>query len=130
LPEDSYWGVAASVPRKEGGPWVRLEVQPPRPVGAHTKLRFRYHLTGTKALTVQMFDATAQDNRHIRLADCRAGEWTTQYLDFTKDSRRNDGSDAPFTAGHKVDDLFFFLEGADKDARLLIDEVVLYDAGE
>jgi hypothetical protein len=130
LPDDAYWGVAASVPQKNGGQWIRVEVKPPRPVGAHTKLRFRYHLTGVESMTVQMFDATDQDNRHIRLADCPTGKWMTQYLDFSKDARKNDGKETPFAAGHQVDDIFFFLPAdAPKDARLLVDEIVLYDAG-
>jgi hypothetical protein len=126
-PKDSYWGVAQSVP-KDKGHWIRLEVAPPRPVGEHTKLRFRYHLTGVKSMTVQLFDATDQDNRHIVLKDCQQGAWTTQYLDFTKDSKKNDGKQTPFAAGHKVDDLFFLIDG-DQNAQLLVDEVVLFDAG-
>jgi len=82
-------------------------------------------------MTVQLFDATVQDNRHIRLVDLAQGEWTTRYLDFNRDSRRNDGTpNSPFTAGNLVDDLFFFVEGGGaKSARLFIDEVVLFDAG-
>jgi hypothetical protein len=128
LPADSYWGVAKATPKAGIGKWIRVEVRPPRPVGAHTKLRFRYHLTGAKRMTVQMFDATDQDNRHIRLADCREGEWTTQYLDFSKDSRKNDGRETPFKAGNKVDDIFFFVDGGGEDVQLLVDELVLYDA--
>src|SRR5262245_46520904 len=67
-PDDSYWGVAQAVPYKESkGKWIRLEIKPPRPVGAHTKVRFRYHLTGTSDMTAQVFDATDQDNRHINM---------------------------------------------------------------
>jgi len=100
-------------------------------VGAHTKLRFRYHLTGASAMTVQVFDLTDNDNRHIRLRDLKPGAWQTAYLDFTKDARRNDGRDTPFAAGHLVDDLFFFVEpAADSEVGLLIDEVVMYDAGQ
>jgi hypothetical protein len=79
-------------------------------------------------MTVQIIDATDQDNRHIRLAGCRDGAWTTQYIDFTKDSRKNDGRQMPFKAGNKVDD-FFFLEGAGSEAQRLVDAIVLYDAG-
>jgi arylsulfatase A-like enzyme len=132
LPADSYWKVARAIPRKEGGgKWMRLQIEPPRPVGAHTKLRFRYHLTGASSMTVQIFDATAQDNRHINLGGLQQGAWTTLYLNFTKDSKRNDGSAGPFAAGNLVDDLFFFLPpDAGQQVNLLIDEVVLYDAGQ
>jgi hypothetical protein len=98
-------------------------------VGAHTKLGFRYFLTGATACTVQIFDATVQDNRHVRLTDLKQGEWTTLYLDFSKDSRRNDGTaNSPFAAGNLVDDLFFFLEGGSGNPTLFVDEVVLFDA--
>ncbi len=132
LPAGSFWGAARAVAQKEGrvGKLIRLQIEPPRPVGAHTKLRFRYHLQGAAAMTVQIFDLTAGDNRHIRLRDLRQKEWTTIYLDFTRDSKRNDGSIGPFTAGNRVDDLFFFLDGEEgARADLLIDEVVLFDAG-
>ncbi len=131
LPADSYWGVARAVPRKDGkGKWARLEVRPPRPVGARTKLRFRYHLTGASGLIAQVFDATDQDNRHVRLKGLKQATWATQYVDFTADGRKNDGRQTPFAAGHKVDDLFFFIEPeGGRDVELLVDEVVLYDAG-
>jgi hypothetical protein len=126
-PEGAYWGVAQAVPRREGkGKWIRLQIAPPRPVGERTKLRMRYHLTGATAMTVQIFDLTDQDNRHIRLQGLKQGSWETVHLDFTADARRNDGGSTPFAAGHKVDDLFFFVE---PEAELFLDEVVLYDAG-
>ena len=73
LPPDSYWGVARAVPQKGGkGRWIRLKLDPPRPVGAHTKLRFRYHLTGASSMTVQMFDLTDMDTlEHLGLSVAR-----------------------------------------------------------
>ena len=131
LPADSYWKVARAVSRKEGrGRWIRLQITPPRPVGAHTKLRFRYHLTGASRMTVQIFDLTDMDNRHVRMNDLKQGEWQTCYLDFSKNAKRNDGSETPFAAGHKVDDIFFLVPpNGGRDVNLLIDEVVLFDAG-
>lgn len=125
-PAESYWGVARTVPRKDvKGKWLRVQIEPPRPVGERTRLRFRYHVSGATEMTVQLFDATAQDNRHIRMKDLKQGAWTFAYLDFTRDSQRNDGSDGPLAAGNKVDDLFFFVDNS--EAELFIDEVVLYD---
>jgi hypothetical protein len=94
-------------------------------------LRFRYYLDGANELTVQIFDATVQDNRHIRVADLKQREWTTMHLDFSRESRRNDGTaNSPFTAGNKVDDLFFFVSSVPAmDVQLFVDEIVLYDAG-
>lgn len=130
-PAGAYWRAARSVPQRSGkGQMVRLQIEPPKPVGAHTKLRFRYHLTGASAMTVQIFDATVQDNRHVRLTNLKPGEWTTQYVDLTRDSKRNDGTkDSPFSAGNLVDDLFFFLTHEGSPAPVLfVDEIVLFDA--
>jgi len=130
LPAGAYWRSARAVPRKGGnGKWIRLQIEPPRPVGARTRLRFRYRLTGTSELTVQIFDLTAGDNRHIHLQDLKQGEWTFRHLDFTRDSKRNDGSQGPFAAGNLVDDLFFFLPAKSPEVELFLDEVVLYDGG-
>jgi hypothetical protein len=130
-PDGAYWGAARAVPQKEGkGKWIRLEIKPPRPVGERTKLRFRYHLTGTSSMTVQVFDLTDNDNRHIHLKGLKQDAWQWAILDFTADGKKNDGKQTPFAAGHKVDDIFFFIapEG-DKEANLYIDEVTLFDAG-
>ncbi|HZL87711.1 MAG TPA: SGNH/GDSL hydrolase family protein [Pirellulaceae bacterium] len=129
-PAGSYWGVARAVPRRDAkGKWIRLQIAPPRPVGEHTKLRLRYHLSGATALTAQIFDATDQDNRHIRVNGLKPDRWETLYLNFATDGKRNDGSSTPFAAGHLVDDLFFFVEPeGDKEVDLYVDEVVLYDA--
>lgn len=130
-PAGSYWRAAKSVPRKDGkAAMVRLQIDPPRPVGALTKVRFRYHLTGAPVMTVQLFDATVQDNRHVNMGGLKSGEWTTAYVDFTRDSRRNDGTRDVFQAGNKVDDIFFFVPvNATQRPTLFIDEVVLFDAG-
>ncbi|MBX3731057.1 MAG: hypothetical protein KF791_00535 [Verrucomicrobiae bacterium] len=123
---------ARSVPRPgDGAAMIVLPIAPPHPVGADTRLRFRHHLTGASAITVQIFDATVQDNRHIRLETLEQGRWVTTELDFTRDSRRNDGSpDRAFPAGNLVDDLFFFVEGPGSgSAVLFLDDVVLFDVG-
>ena len=131
LPPDTYWAVAKAVPRKDAprSKWIRLMIDPPKPVGQHTKLRFRYHLVGATELTAQIFDATDNDNRHVVLKNLTQNQWTTTYVDFTRDGRKNDGRQTPFAPGHKVDDLFFFVTPArDTEVNLLIDEVVLFDA--
>jgi len=130
-PAGTYWRAARAVLRKDGkSKLVRLQIEPPRPVGARTKLRFRYYLDGATEMTVQIFDATVQDNRHIRLTGLKQREWITTHLDFSRDSRRNDGTaNSQFSAGNKVDDLFFFVASAPAgNAELLVDEVVFYDA--
>jgi hypothetical protein len=118
------------VAQKDGkGKWIRLQIAPPRLVGARTKVRFRYHLTGASGMTVQIFDLTDNDNRHVRLKGLEQGKWRWAIVDFTGDGRRNDGSQSPFAAGHKVDDVFFFVApDGDKPVELFIDEVTLFDA--
>lgn len=129
-PDDSYWGVARSVPHAQTNePWMRLQIAPPRPVGTQTKLRFRYLLSGASAMTVQVFDATDQDNRHIHLTSLKPDAWQWAILDFTNDAKRNDGQQTPFAAGHKVDDLFFLVKPEPgQKAQLFVDEVTLFDA--
>jgi hypothetical protein len=130
-PDDSYWGVAQAVPHAETkGRWIRLQIKPPRPVGAHTKLRFRYYLRGATSMTVQAFDLTDGDNRHIHMKGLKPDAWQWAILDLTRDAKRNDGRDTPLAAGHKLDDLFFFVKPAgERDVQLFVDEVTLFDAG-
>lgn len=130
-PTGAYWRAAKSVPRPNATPFVRVGIEPPRPVGARTKIRFRYHVNGATSLTVQIFDATVQDNRHVRLENLQTGVWMTKYLDFSRDSRRNDGTqNSSFSAGNLVDDLFFFLEGPNAQAATFyIDEVDAAEEG-
>lgn len=132
VPAGAWWKAARAVPRAAGenGKWIRLQIDPPRPVGEHTKLRFRYHLHGAAELTAQIFDATDQDNRHVVLRNLTQDAWSTATVDFTRNGRRNDGGQTAFAAGHMVDDLFFFVPApAEGSVELYVDEVVLYDAG-
>jgi hypothetical protein len=132
-PTNGFWRAARAVPRKDGrGKLISLAIAPVRAVGARTKLRFRYHLTGSSAMTVQIFDATVQDNRHLNLTGLKQGEWTTRYVDFSRDSRRNDGTtNSTFPAGNTVDDIFFLIRPAEQQqVELYVDEVVLFDASE
>ena len=110
---------------------ITLPLQPPRPVGSRTKLRFRYHISGATEMVVQIFDATVQDNRHVVLRDLPQEKWVTQYVDFTQDGKRNDGTaNSTFSPGNLVDDIFFFVSAkGDKPITLYVDEVVLFDAG-
>jgi hypothetical protein len=124
------WGVAQALPRENRpGKQVRLIIDPPQQVGAETRLRFRYFLKGTSSFQVQIFDLTDGDNRHIILKDIEEGRWRFAELDFTRDGIKNDGDQTLFRAGNLVDDIFFFPLDAGEDAELLIDDVVLYDAG-
>ena len=130
-PAGAYWKAARSVPKSGVGQMISLRIDPPRPVGAHTRLRFRYHLSAATQMTVQIFDATVQDNRHVVLRDLPQNQWRTVYVDFSRDARRNDGTaNSEFTAGNLVDDIFFFVNipNSTPEPVLFVDEVVLFDA--
>ena len=130
MPEND-WGVAQALPQEnKTGKRIRLIIDPPQQVGSTTKLRFRYFLKGTSSFQVQIFDLTDRDNRHIVIEGVEQGIWQWANLDFTKNGIKNDGNQTPFKVGNLVDDIFFFPLGAGEDAELLIDEVVLYDAGD
>ena len=62
--------------------------------------------------------------------DLKEGAWQWAILDFTKDAQRNDGKNTPVAAGHKVDDIFFFVR-PERDAELQFNlgEATLFDAG-
>lgn len=127
-PGEGLTGHAAEAVRTRDGRslMVQLMVQPPEPVGSPARLRFQCHLEGADSLTVQMFDVTVQDNRHIVLRDVPAGRWLDLNLDFTRDSKRNDGTPDVFPASNPVDDVFFFVPDAAPAARLRVRDVSLY----
>ena len=119
--------VAAAIRTKDGSSLlVQLPVLPPLPVGSPTRLRFRCRISDASKLAVQMFDLTVEDNRHIELPNLPANVWHSFDLDFTRDSKRNDGKHDVFAAGNRVDDVFFFVHGAGPTAKLWVDDVVLY----
>ena len=116
--------VARAVARKDGkGKFVRVGVTPHLPLGAFVTLKFRYRLSGAHALTAQMFFVTENDNRNVQMTGSRQGEWVDASVDFSRDSKRNDGSTGPFPFASKIDDIFFFVDGTNVD--LLIDDVIL-----
>ncbi len=128
---ENDWGVAQALPQENSpGKRIRLIIDPPQQVGVSTRMRFRYFLKGTSSLQAQIFDLTDRDNRHIVLEDVEQGVWRWADVDFTRDGIKNDGNRTPFKVGNLVDDVFFFPLGTGEDVELLIDEVVLYDAGE
>lgn len=133
MPPAPATGRAARAGARGGGPekGIGLAIEPARPVGARTKLRFRYYLAGASAMTVQVFDLTVMDNRHVVLSNLTRDAWTTTEVDITRDSRRNDGSAGPLEAGHRVDLVSFLVQpSGSQPLDLYVDDVVLYDTGE
>jgi len=125
-------GVARAVVRPDTQPrMISLPIEPPRAVGARTRLQFRYRLSGAASLTVQVFDFTVMDNRHVNLTGLGTDRWAMQLVDITRDSRRNDGSSTPLVACNLVDAIFFFVTAdGNRPVDLLVDDVVLFDAAD
>lgn len=122
-PKGSYWSAAKGV-AGEGGTRVRLDLAPPRHVGANTKLRFRYWVKGASAMKVVLHDATANADRTVELKDIKQGDWATQYATFSQKEEIPGGG--KFPTASKVDRLDFVVSG--EGAELYVDEVVLFDA--
>ncbi len=123
------WGTARAL-GDSGQRRVRLPIDPPQAVGERTRLSFLYRLERADSIQVMIFDLTDMDNRHIIV---RGGpDWRRARLDFTIEGIRNDRNQTPFEAGSRVDDLFFLaMFGRQPEPpELILDEVVLYDAGD
>lgn len=128
---ENDWGVCSALP-KEGEQFkrIRLIIDPPQAVGATTRLRFRYYVKGAARVQAMIFDLTDRDNRHIVLENPVQGAWHRATLDFTADGIKNNGNQTPFEPGSLVDDIFFLAWPAQgEQVELLVDDLVLYDAG-
>lgn len=129
-PAGSYWAAVQAVPAEDhNASHVRLKLSPLRHVGRHTKLRFRYWLSGASSMKVVLHDVTANADRIIEIKHVKKDKWVTRYLDFTRDSRAADAGGKPLAVGNKVDSLDFIVPGTGEQVKLYVDEVVLFDAG-
>jgi inosine-uridine nucleoside N-ribohydrolase len=100
------WKTARSIVEpKSGKPWLRLGLRGERPLEETTRLRFRYHLTGTTALTVSL------GGREVRLSDLKQGEWAEMTIEFTVGK------------GQRASEVRFLLP---KGGELLLDDVLVY----
>jgi hypothetical protein len=97
---------------------------PGPPMGPNTRLAFRYKLTGTDRLRVQLYSLTNGYHRYLSLEGVPQGEWRSGAVDMTQ-MRRPDGTGGPLSKDERIDDIQFYV---DPRAELLIDDVVLYDA--
>ncbi len=98
---------------------------PGPPMGANTRLSFRYWLRGTDTLRVQIYSLTRNYHRFLTLANLPQGSWQSATVDMTQ-ARRPDRSGGPLAEDERIDDIQFYIA---PDAELLIDDIVLYDAG-
>jgi inosine-uridine nucleoside N-ribohydrolase len=97
---------------------------PGPPMGKNTRLSFRYHLTGTDVLRVQIYSLSKGHHRYLSLTKLPQGKWQSATVDMTA-VRRPDGSGGPLSENERIDDIQFYV---DPRAELLIDDIVLYDA--
>lgn len=89
---------------------------------------FRYYIKGTDKAQVQHFNLSKNDNHHIRVSGLTAGKWSELTLNFTRDSKRNDGSPGAMVMGDRMDDLKVFLgrKGDGKEYELLLDDIIFF----
>ena len=97
---------------------------PGPPMGKNTRLSFRYKLSGTDRMRVQLYTLTNGYHRYLSLEGLPQGEWRSGAVDMTH-MRRPDGTGGPLAENERIDDIQFYV---DPRAELLIDDVVLYDA--
>jgi len=97
---------------------------PGPPMGPNTRLRFRYKLSGTDTIRVQLYSLSNGYHRYLSVSGLEQGKWADGAVDITQ-MRRPDGSGGPLAADERIDDIQFYV---DPRAELLIDDIVLYDA--
>ncbi len=94
-------------------------------MGKNTRLRFRYWLKGTDTLRVQIYSLSNGYHRQLVVKDLPQETWQTATVDMTE-ARRPDGTGGPLSENERIDDIQFYV---DPDAEVVIDDIVLYDAG-
>lgn len=96
---------------------------PGPPVGSNSRLSFRYRLSGTDTLRIQLFSLSNGYHRYLSLKGLPQDEWTDATVDMTQ-MRRPDGSGGPLAKDERIDDIQFYI---DPRADLVIDTMILYD---
>jgi hypothetical protein len=103
---------------------VTFNPVPGPPVGPNTRLRFRYKLTGTDTIRVQLYSLTNGYHRYLSVSGLEQGKWAEGCVDMTQ-IRRPDGTGGPLAADERIDDIQIYV---DPRAELLIDDIILYEA--
>jgi len=114
---------------KQGDPsktWkaVIFNPVPGPPMGANTRLSFRYWLTGTDTLRVQIYSLSKNYHRHVTLTNLAQASWQSATVDMTH-ARRPDGTGGPLAEDERIDDIQFYIA---PDAELIVDDIVLFEA--
>jgi hypothetical protein len=97
---------------------------PGPPMGANTRLSFRYWLDRTDTLRVQIYSLSKGYHRFLLLTNLPQRAWHSATVDMTE-ARRPDGSGGPLAEDERIDDIQFYVT---PQADLLIDDIVLYEA--
>ncbi len=114
------WDAARSVINKQTGkPWIRVNMRGLRPLSQNTHVRFRYRLSTSCDLQVVIANSKTKQRFRAKVESPAVGEWTEVDLPFEI------GTSQPGTAT-QADELQFLI---DKDAELLIDDVLVYEPG-
>jgi hypothetical protein len=92
-------------------------------MGPKTRLSFRYKLSGTDEMRVQLYSLSNGYHRYLSLKDLPQDKWTEGTVDMTQ-MRRPDGTGGALAADERIDDIQFYV---DPRAELLIDYMILYD---
>ncbi len=97
-------------------------------MGTNNHLYLRYYLKGTDQAVFQHYSLSCGDNCNIRVSGLVQGRWSETVLNFTRDSRRNDGSPGAFKKGERMDDLQVYVgkPGDGKTYELIIDDAVFF----
>jgi len=97
---------------------------PGPPMGANTRMSFRYWLSGTNQFQVQIFSLTREINRQLVLTNLEQKKWEAVTIDMTQ-LRQPDGGGGPLSADERIDDLQFYVS---EKADLIIDDIILFEA--
>ena len=108
------WKAARSVPGPDGNDWLRVRLRGPRRLGGHTLLTFKYHVTRTDAVQVELRDGKVTRGRPVTWMPERADSWSEATLTFQP-------------IGATADEVRFALP---KGTKLTIDDLLLYEPGD
>ena len=97
-------------------------------MGKQNRMYCRYFMRGGDQATFQHFSLSSNDNCNIRVSGLKQGKWTELVLNYTRDSRRNDGSPGAFREGERMDDLKVFVgkPGDGKRWEFILDDVIFF----
>src|SRR5262249_23819180 len=93
-------------------------------MGPNTRLRFKYKLTGTDTIRVQLYSLTNGYHRYLSVSGLEQGKWLEGCMDMTQ-MQRPDGANRGLGADERIDDIQVYI---DPRAGFVTDDVIHYDA--